>query len=155
GRHPATAVAIMDRIIKAAESSEDYETSLCQFEGISQPEHDELVDVVAMSVQALAKSHEACILALRTGSIARLARFSRVRGSTPIIYGSIDRRRLRQAQLLWGVSPYAFQVDRADDWAAYLARVSGFDGCYAYARWAGGEGTFAWEIGANDYIEDD
>ncbi|MEO1407842.1 MAG: pyruvate kinase, partial [Pseudomonadota bacterium] len=37
GRHPATAVAIMDRIIKAAESSEDYETSLCQFEGISQP----------------------------------------------------------------------------------------------------------------------
>ncbi|MEM8634755.1 MAG: pyruvate kinase [Pseudomonadota bacterium] len=155
GRHPATAVAIMDRIIKAAESSEDYEVSVDHFDGIGPPAHDELVDVVAESVQSLAKAHSACAIALRTGSIARLARFSRVRGATPILYGSVDERRLRQAQLLWGVSPFMFDVDGADDWAAFLAREAGHEGCYAYARWRGGDGMFAWETGASQYTEDD
>ncbi|MEO1474958.1 MAG: pyruvate kinase [Pseudomonadota bacterium] len=155
GRHPATAVAIMDRIIKAAEASEDYEVSLEQFDGAELPMNDQLVDVVAESVQSLAQTHNACALALRTGSIARLARFSRVRGSKPILYGSINQQRLRQAQLLWGVSPYAFDVDGADNWAAYLAEKAGFETCYAYARWRGGDGIFAWEIGANEYTEED
>ncbi|MEO0881595.1 MAG: pyruvate kinase [Pseudomonadota bacterium] len=155
GRHPATAVAIMDRIIKAAEGSEDYEVSVDEFDGPGAPEHDQLVDVVAEAVQALARAHDACALALRTGSIARLARFSRVRGAKPILYGSVDERRLRQAQLLWGVSPYKFDVDGTDDWAAFLARAAGHDGCYAYARWRGGDDLFAWEIGASQYTADD
>ncbi|MEM9670621.1 MAG: pyruvate kinase [Pseudomonadota bacterium] len=155
GRHPATAVAIMDRIIKAAEAAEDYEVSIDQFDGIGSPDHQQLVDVVAESVQALARANGASALSLRTGSIARLARFSRVRGSTPILYGSVDWSRLRQAQLLWGVSAFPFQEDGAEDWASYLARQAGCAGCYAYARWSGGEGMFAWEIGASEYIEDD
>ena len=155
GRHPATAVAIMDRIIKAAEAAEDYMISVDEFDGAGWPEHNQLVDVVAESLQALAIGHDADAIALRTGSISRLARFSRVRGPKPIIYGSIDEHRLRQSQLLWGVNPYKFDVDGAEDWAEFLARAAGFDGRFAYARWRGGDGMFAWEIGASEYVEDD
>lgn len=154
GRHPATAVSIMDRIIKAAEGAEDFEVAIDQFDGIGPPEWDRAVDVVAEAVQGLALTQGAEALALRTGSIARLARFSRVRGTVPILYGSIDRGRLRQAQLLWGVHPFAFEVDGAEDWAASLARLAGISGGYAYARWrGGGDDMFAWEIGANNYAE--
>lgn len=154
GRHPATVVAIMDRIIKAAEQAEDFEISVDQFDGIGAPEWERAVDVVAEAIQGLARKQDACAISLRTGSIGRLARFSRVRGNVPILYGSIDRARLRQAQLLWGVHPYAFEVDGADEWAADLARAAGLDGCFAYARWSGGAGMFAWEIGASNYKED-
>ena len=154
GRHPATAVAIMDRIIKAAEQADDFEISVDQFDGVGAPEWDRAVDVVAEAVQGLARKQNACAIALRTGSIARLARFSRVRGTVPILYGSVDRTRLRQAQLLWGVNPYAFKTDGAESWASDLAKDAGFEGCFAYARWSGGNGTFAWEIGASDYEED-
>ncbi|MEL7129667.1 MAG: pyruvate kinase [Pseudomonadota bacterium] len=155
GRHPATAVAIMDRIIKATESAEDFETSVDEFDGPGAPIWDKTVDVVAEAVHGLAVQHDACAIALRTGSIARLARFSRVRGTTPILYGSIDRTRLRQAQLLWGVHPFAFEIDGAEDWADFLANKAGHGGCYAYARWRGGAGMFAWEIGASAYSADD
>lgn len=154
GRHPATAVAIMDRIIKAAEQAEDFEISIDQFDGVGAPEWERAVDVVAEAVQGLAKKQKACAISLRTGSIARLARFSRVRGSVPILYGSVDRSRLRQAQLLWGVNPYPFAVDYAADWAGDLALSAGLAGCYAYARWSGKDDIFAWEIGVSNYEED-
>lgn len=154
GRHPATAVAIMDRIIKAAEQADDYELSVEQFDGEGAPEWERTVDVVAEAVMGLAKKQKASAISLRTGSIARLARFSRVRGSVPILYGSVNRTRLRQAQLLWGVNPYLFLVDNAHDWAENLANMAGLDGGYAYARWSGKGEIFAWEIGASDYTED-
>lgn len=153
GRHPATAVAIMDRIIKAAESAEDFHVSMEQFDGADGNQLMRAVDVVAKAVDDLACIQKAEALALRTGSVARLARFSRVRSASPILYGSIDKTRLRQAQLLWGVHPYAFEVDGEEDWAEYLASVAGIEGGFAYARWRGGQGKFAWEIGASDYIE--
>lgn len=155
GRHPATAVAIMDRIIRAAEQAEDFEVSVDQFDGVGPPAWTRVVDVVAEAAHGLARQHGAKALVLRTGSIARLARFSRVRSNIPILYGSINKTRLRQAQLLWGVHPYAFDVDGADDWAPYLANAAGITGSFAYARWCGGEGTFAWELGASDYAETD
>ena len=155
GRHPATAVAIMDRIIKAAEQADDFEVAVDQFDGVGAPEWDAAVDVIAEAVQGLALQKKACAISLRTGSIARLARFSRVRGRVPILYGSINRARLRQAQLLWGVNPYPFEVDGAEDWAADLARSAGVEGCFAYARWAGEDDVFAWEIGATDHVDDE
>lgn len=154
GRHPATAVAIMDRIIKAAEQADDFEVSVDQFDGVGAPEWERAVDVVAEAVQGLAVKQDACAIALRTGSIARLARFSRVRGRVPILYGSVDKTRLRQAQLLWGVHPYSFIVDGAESWAGDLAKSAGVEGCFAYARWSGGGDMFAWEMGASNYVED-
>ena len=156
GRHPATAVAIMDRIIKASEQAEDYEQAVDWFDGVGAPEWDLAVDVIAEAAVGLAIQQEASALALRTGSIERLARFSRIRGPVPILYGSVDKTRLRQSQLLWGVHPFAFSVDGAETWAADLTASAGIEGGYAYARWSGGKGIFAWEIGANNYdLEED
>lgn len=156
GRHPATAVAVMDRIIKAAEQAEDFEVAIDQFDGGDTPDWESAVDVVGEAVFALAEKQAACALCLRTGSLARLARFSRVRGRVPILYGSVDKTRLRQAQLLWGVNPFAFKVDGQDSWASDLADAAGLGGCYAYARWRGnGNNMFAWEMGASNYHADE
>jgi len=153
GRHPATAVAIMHRIMIATEHADDFKLSVDQFDGVGPPAWERAVDVVAQAVSGLAKQEGSQAIALRTGSIQRLSRFSRVRGSVPILYGSIDPRRLRQAQLLWGVHPHKFEIDGAEDWAASLAKAAGLDARFAYARWSGGEGIFAWEIGSNNYTE--
>lgn len=144
GRHPATAVAIMSRIIRATESAEDYRQSIAQFAGESS-EHS-AVDVVATAAQAMACAEEAGALALRTGAFDRLARFSRVRGPAPILYGSLDDRRLRQACLLWGVHPQRLNAG-ATYWYRDLMDAAGLKGRVAYARWSGDDARFAWEVG--------
>lgn len=144
GRHPATAVAIMSRIIRAVEAAPDYRRSLAQFDGDAGAPH--AIDIVARSALAMAEAEGANALALRTGAFARLARFSRVRGSVPALYGSSDDQRLRQACLLWGVHPY--KLDAASQyWYRDLMNAAGLEGRVAYARWAGEETRFAWEVG--------
>ena len=144
GRHPATAVAIMSRIIRATEMAEDYRQSIAQFAGDAAPPF--AVDVVAETAQAMAVAEGAAALALRTGAFDRLARFSRARGVAPILYGSLDDQRLRQACLLWGVHPQRLNAG-ADYWYRDLMQAAGLKGRVAYARWAGDEARFAWEVG--------
>lgn len=144
GRHPATAVAIMARIIRATEGAEDYRASLKQFDG--NPFDENAIDVVAATAQAMANAEGATALALRTGAFDRLARFARVRGEAPILYGSLDDQRLRQACLLWGVHPQRLNAS-AENWYRDLMQAAGLDGRVAYARWAGDDERFAWEIG--------
>ncbi|MEZ5998282.1 MAG: pyruvate kinase [Hyphomonas sp.] len=144
GRHPATAVAIMARIIRAAETAEDYRQSIAQFAG--QPGPALAIDVVARTAQDMAEAEGAAALALRTGDFGRLARFSRVRGAAPILYGSLDDQRLRQACLLWGVHPQRLNAG-ATYWYRDLMQASGLTGRVAYARWAGDDARFAWEVG--------
>lgn len=144
GRHPATAVAIMSRIIRATEGSEDYRRSMMEFCGEEQP--SSAIDVVAQTALAMAEAEGAGALALRTGAFERLARFARVRGPVPILYGSMEDQRLRQACLLWGVHPEKLNAG-ADNWYRDLMNAAGLDGRVAYARWAGDDQRFAWEIG--------
>ena len=144
GRHPATTVAIMSRIIRATESAEDYRRSLEQFSG-DQPAQT-AIDVVAETSQGMAEAEGATALALRTGAFDRLARFARVRGKAPILYGSLDDQRLRTACLLWGVHPQRLNAG-AVYWYRDLMDAAGLEGRVAYARWAGDEERFAWEIG--------
>ncbi len=144
GHHPATTVAIMSRIIRATENAEDYRRSLDQFSG-DQP-ISSAIDVVASTSQAMAEAEGATALALRTGAFDRLARFSRVRGAAPILYGSLDDRRLRQACLLWGVHPQRLNAG-AEYWYRDLMNHAGLTGRVAYARWAGEDFRFAWEVG--------
>jgi pyruvate kinase len=150
GRHPATAVAIMSRIIAATESAEDFRKSLEQFNGESTD--DTAIDVVARTAHAMAEAEGATALALRTGAFDRLARFSRVRGSVPILYGSLDDARLRQACLLWGVHPQKLDAG-VDNWYRALMKAAGLDGRVAYARWAGEDARFAWEIGVGKGLD--
>ena len=144
GRHPATAVAIMSRIIRATEQAEDYQRSLAQFDG--DVEDTSAIDVVARTAQAMAIAEGATALALRTGAFERLARFSRVRGPARILYGSLDESRLRQACLLWGVHPRMLNAG-AEYWYRDLMDAAGLEGRVAYARWAGEDARFAWEVG--------
>ncbi|MEL7042744.1 MAG: pyruvate kinase [Pseudomonadota bacterium] len=142
GRHPATAVAIMNRIIRAVEGADDYRQALMQYDGGGGARND--VDTTASAVMALAERNQTP-LALRTGDIFRLAQFSRVRGGQPILYGSLDQKRLRQAQLLWGTHPQSMAP--GDDWARRLMVSAAMDGPVTYAKWCGGDGRWAWEMG--------
>lgn len=150
GRHPATAVAIMSRIIRATENAEDYRRSMLQFDG-DEPART-AIDVVAQTSLAMAEAEGATALALRTGAFERLARFSRVRGKTPILYGSIEEDRVRQACLLWGVHPRKLDAG-VETWYRALMKASGLEGRVAYARWAGDDARFAWEIGVGKGLD--
>ena len=145
GRHPATAVAIMNRIIQATESAADFRQAMGQFSGGGQARDD--IDTVAETAQAIA-ARNGTPLAIRTGAIGRLAQFSRVRGPQQILYGSLDKQRLRQAQLLWGV--HAASMAPGDDWARRLMQAADLSGPVAYAMWQGGNGHWAWAVGVED-----
>jgi len=145
GRHPATAVAIMNRIICAVERADDYRQALVQYDGGGQTRDD--VDTTAKAVMEIAERNQTP-LALRTGDIFRLAQFSRVRGRQTILYGSLDEKRLRQAQMLWGI--HSATMAPGDDWARRLMNSASQTGPVTYAMWRGGEGVWAWEMGVQE-----
>lgn len=148
GRHPASAVAIMGRIISAVESAADFRESLRQYSGVSEVR---TIDVIAHAAHSLANSEDAVALVLRTGSNRRLAKFAQQRGEKPILYGSKDLVRLRKAQLLWGVHPIELANPSADDWPEALLGQANLTGRVAYAAWKGeGEDGAAWELGTRD-----
>lgn len=142
GRHPATAVAIMNRIIRATESADDFEQAMGQFDGGGGARDD--IDSIAKTAQEIAHRN-ATPLALRTGDFMRLAQFTRVRGKQPILYGSQDEKRLRQAQLLWGA--HASSMEPGEDWAQRLSSSFGLEGAVTYAMWRGRENIWAWSVG--------
>jgi pyruvate kinase len=142
GRHPATAVAIMNRIIRAVERADDYRQALVQYDGGGETRDD--VDTTAKAVMEIAERNDTP-LALRTGDIFRLAQFSRVRGKQTILYGSLDEKRLRQAQMLWGI--HSATMAPGDDWSRRLMKSAGQDGPVTYAMWRGCDGVWAWEMG--------
>ncbi len=145
GRHPATAVAIMHRIIRATEAAGDFYQAMGQFDGGGLACDD--VDTIAVASTEIARRNRVP-LALRTGDIDRLAKFSRIRGPQPILYGSLDKKRLRQAQLLWGI--HAASMAPGDDWARRLMAAADLTGPVAYAMWQGGKGRWDWAVGVED-----
>ncbi|NQY95755.1 MAG: pyruvate kinase [Henriciella sp.] len=145
GRHPATAVAIMNRIIRAVERADDYRQALVQYDGGGEKRDD--VDTTAQAVMEIAERN-ATPLALRTGDVFRLAQFSRVRGRQPILYGSLDEKRLRQAQMLWGI--HSAEMEPGDDWARRLMKSAALDGPVTYAMWRGSDSVWAWEMGVEE-----
>lgn len=145
GRHPATAVAIMNRIIRAVERADDYRQALVQYDGGGDKRDD--VDTTAQAVMEIAERNNTP-LALRTGDIFRLAQFSRVRGKQPILYGSLDEKRLRQSQMLWGV--HAAAMEPGDDWSRRLMSSAAQKGPVTYAMWRGCDGVWAWEMGVEE-----
>lgn len=147
GRHPATAVAIMSRIIAATEGADDHRRAMSQFTGDDTP--PDSIDFIADAAFRLAGHEGAGALALRTGSTRRLARFARQRGGVPVLYGSLEQHRLRRAQLMWGIHPFALDDPDARDWARQLAERAGLAGSVAWSAWRGEdeENVTAWEIG--------
>ncbi|MEL6112284.1 MAG: pyruvate kinase [Pseudomonadota bacterium] len=103
GRHPASAVAIMDRIIAATEKDPDsHSYTLVESAGRDQT----TADAITLSARSIAETIE-CQLAVaytKTGSTAR--RLSRDRPRCTIISATPDARVARQLCLFWGLAPF-------------------------------------------------
>jgi pyruvate kinase len=102
GRHPPTAVAIMDRIIKATER--DPESAA--FASLDDPLSDHTTaDAITLSARRIAELLD-CRFALawtKTGSTAR--RLSRDRPRVTILAATPDEAVARRLALFWGVAP--------------------------------------------------
>lgn len=104
GKHPFSACAIMDRIIREAESSRFYQP-LRSEPGDSTPE------AIADAACDVAKIIRASILVALTesGGTARLV--SKARPPVPILALSPDEKTLRRLALFWGVIPRFLDMD--------------------------------------------
>lgn len=102
GRHPPTAVAIMDRIIAATEKDDEsgsYESAGRETETYT------TADAITLSARRIAEVLD-CSLAVaytKTGSTAR--RLSRDRPHCRVIAATPDEKVARQLALYWGVQP--------------------------------------------------
>jgi pyruvate kinase len=126
GRHPPTAVAIMDRIIAATEKDD---TSAAFSRADNADAHRTTADAITLSARQIAEVLD-CKVAVaytKTGSTAR--RLSRDRPHCGILAATPDDKVARQLALHWGVSPIVTE-DIADynemlDKAETLARNNG------------------------------
>ncbi len=102
GRHPPTAVAIMDRIIAATEKDEEsggYKIDAYDADAYT------TADAITLSARRIAEILD-CTLAVaytKTGSTAR--RLSRDRPHCRVIAATPDEKVARQLALYWGVQP--------------------------------------------------
>ncbi|MGF1544771.1 MAG: pyruvate kinase [Parvularculaceae bacterium] len=104
GRHPATAVAIMDRIIAATERDPDTGARAAVHDDGDDAPHT-TADAITLSARRIAEVLD-CRLAVaytKTGSTAR--RLSRDRPRCPILAATPMAEVARQLALHWGVSP--------------------------------------------------
>ena len=102
GRHPATAVAIMDRIIRSAESDPilwEY------FEQTELPHEASLEDAISRSVKTIAKTIDAKAVFGYTLSGSTVVRLSRERPPCRIIGLTPSARTASQLALVWGTTP--------------------------------------------------
>lgn len=126
GRHPPTAVAIMDRIIAATERDEDSES----FNNVAREEEGyTTADAITLSARRIAEVLD-CKFALaytKTGSTAK--RLSRDRPHCPVIAATPDADVARELALYWGLRPVVTEdishfhemIEKADT----LAKASG------------------------------
>ena len=106
GRHPPTAVAIMDRIIGATEK--DDESGGYKI-GARNHEEYTTADAITLSARRIAEVLD-CSLAVaytKTGSTAR--RLSRDRPHCPVIAATPDPQVARKLALFWGLRPVVTQ----------------------------------------------
>ncbi len=102
GRHPATAVAIMDRIISSAESDPEFWN---YFKQIRLPYDATPEDAISQSVRGIAETlnAKAVLGYTKTGSTAQ--RISRERPPCKVVGLTPDIRTARRLALSWGLVP--------------------------------------------------
>lgn len=102
GRHPVSAVAIMDRIIQASEVDDDFRVALPELEGFSDLS---TADSISRAASAIAEADDvkAVVAYTKTGSTAR--RLSRERPSVGLIALTPDKAAASRLSLIWGVEP--------------------------------------------------
>lgn len=125
GRHPATSVAMMDRIIRAVEADEEYWNSLAiePKQPIASP-----ANALCASARDIARVMKArAIIAFTTGGGTAFAA-ARERARTPLYGLTPSVSVARQLALVWGVTPVISPDIRDSDamlgWAEGFARDS-------------------------------
>lgn len=122
GRHPATAVAIMDRIICAAEGDPILWEYFSQTELPHQPSAE---DAVSRSVKTVAETLEAKAVFgyTRTGSTAR--RIARERPACRVIGLTPDEAMASQLALVWGTHPMVTEdPDSFEDMLGQVRKIA-------------------------------
>ena len=102
GRHPATAVAIMDRIIRAAESDPDYWSA---FSLGSLTSNGSAEDAICFSTKSIAGTMNCAAVFGHTQTGSTVNRISRQRPPCPIIGLTPLPGTARRLVLCWGVVP--------------------------------------------------
>ena len=102
GRHPATAVAIMDRIIAAAEADPGYWS---YFEGQPLSKNSTSEDAISESVRSIASVLDAKAVFGYTSSGATVKRIARNRPPCKIIGLTPNENIASRMALTWGVTP--------------------------------------------------
>ena len=112
GRHPATAVAIMDRIIKAAENDPSYPD---YYTRASLRPQATINDAISQSVRGIAEvlSCKAVLGYTRTGSTVK--RIARERPPCRIIGLTTEKNVASRMALTWGVRPVVMQDPNSFD----------------------------------------
>ena len=121
GRHPATAVAIMDRIIAAAQGDPDFGAELMPVRRERRAASRTPEDAIAVAVRGMVSAVGASAVVGHTssGSTARL--ISRERPPAPILAVTPTMDIARRLALCWGVTPVV--AGDPDDFAQMVVRV--------------------------------
>jgi pyruvate kinase len=128
GRHPKTAVAIMDRIIQAVEADPDHWVFLSRDNNLPEPTSEDAISLSAHQIVDLLKC-KAILAFTNTGSTA--LRMSRERPQTKILGLTPNPRVARQLTLAWGIhsvitediASFSEMVTRAEDVAMHEGHV--------------------------------
>ncbi len=113
GRHPATAVAIMDRIVKTVEGDREYAKSSGSFApGKNNNPTD--ADFIADAVQDLAEKNDCTAIFVSTAHFSVVSRFSRARLKTRLIAHTQDKTKFGHMSLFWGVEALPLAGDMSD-----------------------------------------
>ncbi|WP_017930180.1 pyruvate kinase [Robiginitomaculum antarcticum] len=102
GRHPATTVAIMDRIIRAAEGDPDFWEG---FKGDKINRRTTAEDAISASIHTIAHTLEAKAVFGYTSSGSTVKRIARTRPPCPIIGLTPHKHIASRMALTWGVTP--------------------------------------------------
>ncbi|TAE82840.1 MAG: pyruvate kinase [Alphaproteobacteria bacterium] len=128
GRHPATAVATMDRIIRAVEADEFYwdELDAAHGEWIGTPAH-----ALCASASDIAEVLEARAIFAFTASGTTAVAASRERPRTPLYALTPHKSVARQLTMVWGVTPIlspnineTAEFRSSDDMLAWAERLA-------------------------------
>ncbi len=148
GRHPATAVSIMDRIVRTVENDKEYANSSGSF-APKKNEHPMDADFVAEAVQDLAAKNECEAIFVSTAHFSVISRFSRVRVQRRLITHTQDSTKLGHMSLFWGVEPLSCAGELCDEdlVAAVKKQLGDVSGKIACAFQTKGIGeTLAWRL---------
>ncbi len=102
GRHPPTAVAIMDRIIKAAETDEEF----WMRRSSERPPHDlSTADAISQAAGLIADAPDVAALVAYTKTGSTALRIARERPRCAMVALTPDASVARRLRLCWGIEP--------------------------------------------------